>query len=118
MTNLVADRLRVNKLVLKIASWVSSAVARRVELWDDTLVIPPGFAARAGVLAFGDELTDLKLPNEADSQWISQGGREMAASHLLPRAEAALRQELQRLADAVKRARQGQSSSSSGSRAL
>jgi hypothetical protein len=29
----------------------------------------------------------------------------MAAAHLLPRAEAALCQELQRLADAVKRAR-------------
>ena len=32
MTNLVADRLRVNKLVLKIASWVASAMLRRVEL--------------------------------------------------------------------------------------
>jgi hypothetical protein len=114
----VADRLRVNKLVLKIASWVASAVARRVELWDDTLVIPPALAARAAVFAFGDELVDLKLPNDADSQWLSQGGRDMAAAHLLPRAEAALRQELQRLADALKRAREGQSSSSSGSHAL
>jgi hypothetical protein len=42
----------------------------------------------------------------------------MAAAHQLPRAEAALRQELQRLADAVRRAREGQISSSSGSRAL
>ncbi len=75
--------------------------------------------ARAAVLAFGDELVDLKLrPNESDSPWLSQGGREMAATRLLPRAEAALRQELQRLADAVKRAREGQSSSSSGWRAL
>ncbi len=114
----MADRLRVNKLVLKIASWVASAVARRVELWDDTLVIPPALAARAAVFAFGDELVDLKLPNDADSQWLSQGGRDMAAAHLLPRAEAALRQELQRLADALKRAREGQSSSSSGSHAL
>jgi hypothetical protein len=32
----------------------------------------------------------------------------MAATYLLPRAEAALRQELQRLAYTVKRARQGQ----------
>ena len=118
MTNLVADRLRVNKLVLKIASWVASAMARRVELWDDNLVIPPAVAARAAVLAFGDELVDLKLPDNVDSLWLSQGGREMAAAYLLPRAEAALRQELQRLADAVKRAREGQSSSSSGSRAL
>ena len=112
MTSLVADRLRVNKLVLKIASWVASATARRVELWDDNLVIPPALAARAAVLAFGDELIDHELP---DSQWLSQGGRDMAAAHLLPRAQAALRQELQRLADAAKRAREGQSSSSSSS---
>jgi hypothetical protein len=112
------DRIRVNKLVLKVASWVATAMARRVELWDDNLVIPPALAARAAVLAFGDELMDLKLPNESDSQWLLQGGREMAAARLLLRAEAALRQELQRLADAVKRAREGQSSTSSGSRAL
>jgi hypothetical protein len=115
----VADRLRVNELALKIAWWVASAMLRRVELWDDNIVIPPGVAARAAVLAFGDELVDLRLrPNDADSQWLSQRGREMAAAYLLPRAEAALRQELQRLADAVKRAREGQSSSSSGWRAL
>ncbi len=119
MTNLVADRLRVNELVLKIVLWVASAIARRVELWDDNLVIPPAVAARAAMLAFGDELVDLKLrPYESDSPWLSQGGREMAAAYLLPRAEVALRQELQRLADAVKRAREGQSSSSSGWRAL
>jgi hypothetical protein len=90
---------------------------RRVDLWDDNLVMQT-LAARAAVLAFGDELVDLKLPNEADSRWLSQGGRDMAAAHLLPRAEAALRQELQRLADAVKRAREGQSSTSLGSRTL
>jgi hypothetical protein len=50
--NLVKDCLRVNKLVLKVASWVASAFARRVELWDDNLVIPPALAARAAVLAF------------------------------------------------------------------
>ena len=70
------------------------------------------------MLAFGDELVDPKLPNDPDSQWLSQGGRDMAAAKLLPRAEAALRQELQRLADAAKRAREGQSASSSGSRAM
>ena len=71
------------------------------------------------MLAFGDELVDLRLrPNDADSQWLSQGGRKMAASHLLPRAEAALRQELLRLADAVKLARAGQRSASTVSRAL
>jgi hypothetical protein len=96
----VADRLRVNKLVLEVASWVASAMARRVELWDDNLVIPPALAARAAVFAFGDELIDQKY-----SVWLSQGGRDMAAAHLLPRAEAALRQEQQQLADGVKRAR-------------
>jgi hypothetical protein len=29
ITNLVVDRLRVNKLALKVAPWVASAVARR-----------------------------------------------------------------------------------------
>ncbi len=102
----MADLLLINKLVLKIASWVASAMvrrARRVELRDD-LVIPPVLAARAAVLAFGDELLDLRLPDKSNSQWLSQGGRDMAAARLLPRAEAALRQELQRLPDAVKRA--------------
>jgi hypothetical protein len=70
------------------------------------------------VLAFGDELSGLRLPDDLDSQWLSHGGRDMAAAHLLPRADAAPRQELQRLADAAKRAREGQSSSSSSSRAL
>ncbi len=106
---------------------------RRVELWDANLVIPPLLAARAAVFAFGDELIDLELPidrddetwapdwlsvDEIDSQWLSQGGRDSAAARLLPRAEAALCQELQRLADAVKRARAGESSSPSGLRAL
>ncbi len=116
--NHVKDQLRVNNLVLNIASWVTSAVARRVELWDDNVVIPPALAARAAVFAFGDELMDLRLPEDADLQWLSQGGRDMAAAHLLPRAEAALRKELQLLADAAKRAREGHSSTSSGSRAL
>ena len=66
------------------------------------------------MLAFGDELLNLEL----HSRWLSQGGRDLAAVYLLPRAETALRQELQRLADAAKRAREGQSASSSGSRAL
>ena len=114
----MTDYLRVNKLAPKIASWVASAMLRRVELWDDNLVIPPGLAARAAVFAFGDELIDLELRNDSDSRWRSQGGRDMAAAYLLPRAEAALRQELQQVADAAKRAREGQSSSSSVSRAL
>jgi hypothetical protein len=123
------DRLHVNKLVPKIASWVASAVARRVELPEDNLVLPPDLdaplvlppdlAARAAVLADGDKLLDLVLPDDFfGSRWRQPGGRIFAATYLLPRAEAALRQELQRLADAAKRARQGQSSSSSGSRAI
>ena len=114
----MADRLRVNKLVLKVASWVTSALARRVELWEDTtlvlppalaapLVLPPALAARAAVLAFGDELLDLVLPDDSGLRWRHPGGPNFAASYLLPRAEAALRQELQRLADAAIRARQG-----------
>jgi hypothetical protein len=91
--NLVGDRLRVNKLVPKVAFWVASAVARRVELWDDALVLPPALAARAAVLAFGEELLDLELPDRNDL-WLSPGGRDLAAAYLLPRAEAALRQEL------------------------
>jgi hypothetical protein len=63
------------------------------------------------MLAFGDEL----LRNDK-YEWRTPGGRDLAAAYLLPRAEAALRQELQRLADAAKRAREGQSASSSGSR--
>jgi hypothetical protein len=62
------DRLRANKLVLKVDAWAASAVARRVELWDDILVIPPAVAACAAVLAFGDELMDLKLPDDLDSR--------------------------------------------------
>jgi hypothetical protein len=60
----------------------------------------------------------LRLPDEFNSQWFSPHGRDLAAAVLLPRAEAALRQELQRLADAARRAREGHSSSSSSWRAL
>jgi hypothetical protein len=80
MLGLATERLRFNKLVLNVASWVSSAVARRVELWDDTLVIPPTLAARAAVLAFGGELLDLKLRNDGGSQWFSKGGKKMTAA--------------------------------------
>ncbi len=75
-------------------------------------------ASSSGTTISSSRPLDLKLPDNVDPLWLSQGGREMAAAYLLPRAEVALRQELQRLADAVKRARQGQSSSSSGWRAL
>ena len=94
---LMADRLRVNRLSRHVAAWVVSAVARRVELWDDTLVLPPALASRAAVLAFGDELLGTELPGL--NPWLTPGGREFAAAHQLPRAETALRHELQRLAD-------------------
>ena len=114
IANLVADRLRVNKLALKVPSWVALAVARLNEV-PRHLRWPPSFAECAAMLAFGDEL--LVLPND-EYEWRTPGGRDLAAVYLLPRAETALRQELQRLADAAKRAREGQSASSSGSRAL
>ncbi len=106
--NLVADRLRVNKLVFKVASWVESAVERILPpALAAPLVLPPALAASTAVLAFGDELLDLVLPDEDElrSRWRQPGGRIFAASYLVPRAEAALRQELQRLADAARRAR-------------
>jgi hypothetical protein len=61
----------INKLVLKVALWVASAVASRVELWDDAVVLPPALAAHlvlppslSAVLAAGDELLDLVLPGQ------------------------------------------------------
>jgi hypothetical protein len=53
--------------------------ARRALGRQHNLVLP---AARAAVFAFGDELVDLELPDESDSQWLSQGGRDMAANVL------------------------------------
>jgi hypothetical protein len=101
--NVVADRLGVGRLAPNVAAWVASALARRVELWDDKLVLPTALAARAAVLAFGSELVDLELPAGgfvADSNgWLSPDGRSFAAAYLLPRASAALLPELQRLAD-------------------
>ncbi len=114
IANLVADRLRVNKLAVKAPAWVALAVARLTEV-PGHLRVPPSFAECAAMLAFCDEL--LVLPDDK-YEWRTPSGRDLAAAYLLPRAETALRQELQRLADAAKRAREGQSSSSSGSRAM
>ncbi len=115
IANLVADRHRVNELVPEVPAWVALAVARLNEV-PEHLRWPPSFAECAATLAFGDELLD--LVQGRDIRWLSLGGRDWAAAYLLPRAETALRQELQRLADAAKRAREGQSASSSGSRAM
>ncbi len=59
----------------------------RISALTPILVIPPALAARAAVLAFGDELMDLKLPDDPDSRWVSQDGCRAP--------------ELQRLANAV-----------------
>ena len=86
----MADRLRVNKLALKVPAWVALAVARLNEVPRD-LRWPPSFAECAAMLAFGDEL--LVLPDD-EYEWRTPGGRDLAAAYLLPRAEAALRQQL------------------------
>ena len=102
-----------------LPAWVALAVARlaaaRLTEVPGHLRVPPFFAERAAVLAFGDEV--LVLPDD-EYEWHTPGGGDLAAAYLLPRAETALRQELQRLADAAKSAREGQSSSSSGSRGM
>jgi hypothetical protein len=100
MENLVADRLGVNKFVLKVASWVGlrSGEARR------NMLSPPAPPC-------------WRSATSCWTSWALARRRDLAAAYLLPRAEAALRQELQRLTDAAKRALEGQGSSS-GSRAL
>ncbi len=61
IANLVADRLRVNKLALKVPAWVASAVARLTEV-PGHLRVPPSLAACAVLrdvrrhAAFGDTL--------------------------------------------------------------
>ncbi len=87
LTNLVADRLRVNKLALQVPSWVALAVARLTEV-PGHLGVPPAFAVCAAMLAFGDELLVLQDDNY---EWRSPGGRVLAAAYLLPLAEATLR---------------------------
>ncbi len=82
-------------------AWVVSAAAKVTEV-PFYFGLPPGFAADAAVFAFGDELLDVRLENEAELYvWLTPGGRAFAAGYLLPRAEAALLAELQRLASAV-----------------
>ena len=83
----MADRLRVNKLALKVPAWVALAVARLNEV-PGHLLSPPSFAECAATLAFGDEL--LVLPDDK-YEWRTPGGRDLAAAYLLPLAEAALR---------------------------
>ncbi len=83
----MADRLRVNKLALRVPAWVALAVARLTEV-PGHLGVPSSFAVCAAMLAFGDEL----LVQQGDKyEWRTPGGRELAAAYLLPLAEAALR---------------------------
>jgi hypothetical protein len=83
--NLIVDRVRVNELVSKVDAWVASEVARRVKLSKTTVSSSRPLAARAAVLAFGDEVLDHELPGRND-QWSALGGRDFAAAYQLPRA--------------------------------
>jgi hypothetical protein len=56
-----------------MAAWVDSVLARRVELWNDKLVLPPALAA---VLASADERLVLL---EWDA-WHTPGGREFGVA--------------------------------------
>ncbi len=85
--NLVADRIRVNKLALQVPAWVASVVARLSEV-PGHLGVPSSFAVCAAMLAFGDELL---VQQDDVYEWRTPGGRELAAAYLLPLAEAALR---------------------------
>jgi len=87
IANLGADRLRVNKLALKVPAWVALAVARLNEV-PGHLGVPSSFAECAAIRAFGDEL--LVLPDD-EYEWRTPGGREFAAAYLLTLAEVALR---------------------------
>ena len=86
---------------VKVTSGVGFVVARRVELWRDAIVVLPALGSRAAVLTFGDELSNLEGPDVND-EWLTAGGRSRGDQPLL--AEAALRSELQPLADAVAKA--------------
>jgi hypothetical protein len=121
MADLVADRLPVNPSSFARSprgsppQWRDSSsfgtTLSSSRLLSPPVVLPSALAARAAVLAFGDEL--LVLPDDK-YEWRTPGGRDSAAAYLLSRAEAALRQrqDLQRLADAANRARKGQALSS------
>jgi hypothetical protein len=50
ITNLVADRLRVNKLALKVPAWIVSAAAKVAEV---PIILPPGIAQSIAEFAFG-----------------------------------------------------------------
>ena len=92
--NRVADRLRVNKIVPTLPAWVASAAAKVAEV-PFYRGLPPGFAARAAVLAFGDKLLEQVLPC-GSKRWRTPEGREFAEAYLLPLAKASLLREQRR----------------------
>jgi hypothetical protein len=92
MTNLVADRLGVNMPVLKIASWVATAMLRRVALWDDNLVDLHSCRPRRRAGVRRRAFVELEPSDGVNFRWLSPGGRDSAAAYLL--RLAALRQEL------------------------
>ena len=69
--NVTADRLRVTWLAPNVTAWIASALAGRVELCDDELVPPPSLAARAAVLALGDEPLEQVLTSPL---WVVSDG--------------------------------------------
>jgi hypothetical protein len=111
-------RLRVNKLVLKVALHSSPLQWRGASSYGKTLSSSCPLSPPAQPCWRSATSSWTSCCRTATTKWRASDGRDLAAAYLLPRAEAALRDELKRLADADKRARQGQSSSSSGSRAL
>jgi hypothetical protein len=70
------------------------------------------------MFVFGVDLLEILPPDDPACGGSARKTYFRGAAYLVPRAEAALRQELQRLVDAAKRARLVQRSSSSGSRAI
>ncbi len=87
VTYVTEDRLHLNTLIAdgRMTAWAE------VRRWDPERSLPPDLAARAVMLAFGDELLDQVLPETRFKEWLSPGGRKFAADYLMPRAEAALR---------------------------
>jgi Ran GTPase-activating protein (RanGAP) involved in mRNA processing and transport len=90
--NIMDDRIRLNKLALKVPAWVESVMERGAALLGPRSVYIPSLVARTTVFAFGDELLDIVFDEEHAyyNNWHSPEGRRFAAAYLLPIAEHAL----------------------------